>query len=76
MNDIADQEHPEKREYEIFIGNSTEEDFHQSSYNTKRLGRVAYDTSNVVIDSYSRLRPFFVGEAEYLDHMAECKNDA
>ena len=57
--------HPELRDDEVFIGNSTMEkdDLYVSSYyKTKRLGKIAYSASNKVVPN---LYPVFVSKDEY-----------
>jgi hypothetical protein len=53
--------HPERGEDEIFIDNILSDDFKKISYNTKRLGRIAYDMDGHEIKG---MRPVFVKQKE------------
>lgn len=56
--------HPERGEDEIFIDNILSDDFKKISYNTKRLGRIAYDMDGHEIKG---MRPVFVKQKEMND---------
>jgi hypothetical protein len=60
--------HPELREGEVLLGNTTREDFDRFDYESKRLGHIAYDTDGRVLE-WQVTYPVFVSEAEYADHV-------
>lgn len=53
--------HPELREGEVFLTNTSSEQFGQIGYKTKRLGDVAYDIYGKYVDN---LQPVFVQRSE------------
>jgi hypothetical protein len=60
--------HPERQKGEMFLGNQNINDKSQPlpySYQTLRIGKIAYDTEGKVV---KRLRPLFVSIREYLEH--------
>ena len=57
------QKHPEIKQGEIFLTNSTLEDYNNIGWKTKRRGIVAYDINGNVIKG---LFPVFILREEYL----------
>ena len=57
-----EDEHPEIEEGEIFLGNSTEEDYQKIGWKTKRKANIAFDRSgNTIIGLF----PVFIQKREY-----------
>lgn len=71
MKTILDWQHPELREGEMFLTNSTEEEYGRIRWMTKRIGEVAYNIRGEVIDSIDKLFPVFVQKQEYEEGMKE-----
>jgi hypothetical protein len=56
--------HPELKPGEVFLCNSMPSDFQRISWETKRLGEVAYRLDGTVIPPEQWLRPVFVSASE------------
>ena len=59
--------HPELREGEVCLGNIKENEFFSRRWNPKRMGKIPYDIYGEEIaqgENTSKLRPFFVSQAE------------
>lgn len=58
---IERKKHPELREGETFLTNSTPEDYYRIGWKTKRSGMIAYDINEVPVKG---LIPIFVQQSE------------
>ena len=56
--------HPEQQSDEFFITNSTEDDYHNVGWKTKRLGDIAYCTNGLPVLPINTLFPVFVKQEE------------
>lgn len=56
--------HPEQCRDEFFITNSTDNDYHDIGWKTKRKGTVAYDSKWYPISSINGLFPIFATKEE------------
>ena len=62
------KKHPEQREDEVYLGNTTMEGFRACCHKTKRIGRGAYDADGkfvVQTNWVTCIFPFFVKKEEY-----------
>ncbi len=67
--------HPEIREGEIFLTNSTVKEYEKVGWKTKRMGYIALDVNGNIIDSTSGLFPVFLQKKEYDDYYKGKKRD-
>jgi len=60
-------EHPEMKSNETFIGNMTVYDFSRLTYKLKtaRAGHIPYTKSGLVVESMIKIVPVFVDKVEY-----------
>lgn len=58
--------HPEQKDNEIFVGNSSNGMRHLTALKTARLGKVAYDIHGKAITEphYHNLKPLFIDRSE------------
>ena len=63
--------HPEIKEGEILLTNTTREKADLIGYQIKRIGNTAYDDSNKIIEG---MVPVFVSIKEYKEKQEEVKN--
>ena len=61
---LPDQNHPERREGEIFLGNVGEDTFLTCVWQTKRRGNTAYDTDGKPLQ-HGLLWPMFIRQSEW-----------
>ena len=72
--------HPEQREGEVFLGNSTAKEFEEDiRYKSKRLGEVAYYHAtgkpiNFENTNVDKTFPLFVSEEEYRENLEKNKD--
>jgi len=57
---FLNENHPERREDEIYLCNTSEEEFRFIGWQTKRLGNQAYTIEGHRINPISKLYPVFV----------------
>jgi hypothetical protein len=60
--------HPETLPGEVYCGNTYPENFHKSSFKTKRLGLIAYSVDGKLIQS---MRPWFASKSEFEQAQAD-----
>lgn len=61
------KKHPEQQDGEIHLGNTTVDDFHKSSWNSKRMGNLARYAGGRPIDArhmFESLYPWFIARSE------------
>jgi len=56
--------HPELQEGEVFLANGTPQNFDDTGWKTKRMGKVAYRIDGTEVGSSSNLFPIFVRASE------------
>jgi len=56
--------HPEQRDDEIYMGNTTPKDFPKSSWITKRMGSISFDINNNPLAPINQLFPWFIAAGE------------
>lgn len=59
-----EKDHPERKEDEVYITNTDEEDYHDIGWKTKRHGIDAYDLSGKKFGEFPRVFPVFVKISE------------
>ena len=65
------QNHPEKADGEVFLGNVRVDDYDRSElerFKTLRIGSIAYSIRGTELDSY--LKPLFINASEYEAYLA------
>lgn len=56
--------HPELREDEMFVGNVLMSSYEDSGWESKRLGKIAYTASGVIIEEEPNMYPLFKSKNE------------